>query len=161
MHTTVGDPTVGRAPLASSLAPATAEQPLANAVAALGRVLLALIFIRGGISKIGAIGATVTNMTSHGVPFADLLVYGAIAVELGGGLMLVFGLCTRWVGVVLCLYTLTLALMFHAYWAGPAAEARAQASVFFGHLSMMGGMLYVAAFGSGAYGLDALLARRR
>jgi putative oxidoreductase len=155
------DTTVHRASLSSSLSPATADHPLAGAVAALGRVLLALIFIRGGISKIGAIGATVANMTSHGVPFPDLLVYGAIAVELGGGLMLVGGLFTRWVGLVLSFYTLTLAMMFHAYWAMPAAEARAQASVFFGHLSMMGGMFYVAAFGSGVYGLDALRARRR
>jgi putative oxidoreductase len=155
------DTTVSRAPFTSSLSPAAGEHQLASAVAALGRVLLALIFIRGGIGKIGAIGATVTNMASHGVPFPDLLVYGAIAVELGGGLMLVAGLFTRWVGLVLGIYTLILALMFHGYWAMPAAQAREQASVFFGHLSMMGGMLYVAAFGSGAFGLDALRGRRR
>jgi putative oxidoreductase len=155
------DTTVSRAPLISLHSPAATEHPLAGAAAALGRILLALIFIRGGIGKIGAIGATVANMASHGVPLPELLVYGAIAVELGGGLMLVAGLFSRWVGLVLCLYTLTLALMFHPYWTMPGAEARAQASVFFGHLSMMGGMLYVTAFGSGAYGLDALFTRRR
>jgi uncharacterized membrane protein YphA (DoxX/SURF4 family) len=35
----------------------------------------------------------------------------------------------------------------------------ALASSFFGHLSMMGGMLFVVAFGAGAYSVDALMAR--
>jgi hypothetical protein len=37
--------------------------------------------------------------------------------------------------------------------------ARTDASSFFGHLSMMGGMLVVVAFGAGAYSVDALMAR--
>jgi uncharacterized membrane protein YphA (DoxX/SURF4 family) len=35
-----------------------------------------------------------------------------------------------------------------------------QASFFFGHLSMMGGMLMVVAFGAGALSLDAVMRRR-
>jgi len=52
------------------------------------------------------------------------------------------------------------ALIFHAYWtvSDPAA-ARTDANSFFGHLSMMGGMLFVLAFGAGAYSVDALMAR--
>ena len=42
----------------------------------------------------------------------------------------------------------------------PPAQAHAQHAAFFEHLSMMGGMLYVVAFGAGAYSLDALLRRR-
>jgi uncharacterized membrane protein YphA (DoxX/SURF4 family) len=40
-----------------------------------------------------------------------------------------------------------------------AAAARTDASFFFGHLSMMGGMLAFVAFGGGAFSLDALLGR--
>ncbi len=61
--------------------------------------------------------------------------------------------------LALFFYTLTLALIFHAYWAAPAAMARTDASFFFGHLSMMGGMLYVVAFGAGPYSADALMGR--
>jgi putative oxidoreductase len=132
----------------------------ASALAAVGRFLLALIFVRAGINKLGAVAATVANMTNHGVPLPDLLVYGAIALELGGGLMLMAGLFTRWVAAAFFLYTLTLALLFHGYWhLADAAAARTDASFFFGHLSMMGGMLAYVAFGGGAFSLDALLGR--
>ena len=131
-----------------------------SAVAALGRVLLAVIFVRAGIGKIGAIAATTTNMANHGIPMPDLLVYGAIALELGGGLMMMAGLFTRWVAAAFFLYTLTLALVFHAFWTvTDAAQARTDTALFFNHMSMMGGMLAFVAFGAGAFSLDALMGR--
>jgi putative oxidoreductase len=132
----------------------------ASALAAVGRILLALIFVRAGINKLGAVAATVANMTNHGVPLPDVLVYGAIALELGGGLMMMAGLFTRWVATAFFLYTLTLAVVFHGYWrVADTAAARTDASFFFGHLSMMGGMLAFVAFGDGGFSLDALLGR--
>jgi putative oxidoreductase len=73
--------------------------------------------------------------------------------------MLMAGFYARWVALALFFYTLSLALIFHAYWAAPEAAARTDASFFFGHLSMMGGMLYVVAFGAGPYSIDALVGR--
>jgi len=131
-----------------------------SSISALGRLLIALIFIRAGINKLGSIAATVATMRNHGIPYPDILVWGAIALELGGGLMLVAGLYARWIALALFFYTATLALIFHAYWtvSDPAA-ARTDASSFFGHLSMMGGMLFVVAFGAGAFSVDALMNR--
>lgn len=131
-----------------------------SAVSAFGRLLIALIFIRAGINKLGSIAATAATMRNHGIPYPDILVWGAIVLELGGGLMLVAGLYARWIALALFFYTLSLALIFHPYWivSDPAA-ARTEASSFFGHLSMMGGMLFVVAFGAGAFSLDALTTR--
>ena len=129
-------------------------------LAALGRILIALIFIRAGINKLGSIDATAAEMAKSGIPLSNVLVYGAILMELGGGLLLIVGLFTRCAALALFFYTLTLALIFHAYWNAPAAQARLQAAFFFGHLSMMGGMLMVVAFGAGALSLDALMRRR-
>src|SRR3974377_1039953 len=129
-----------------------------SSIGALGRLLIALIFIRGGINKLASIAATMTTMRNHGIPYPDILVWGAIALELGGGLMLVAGFYARWVALALFFYTLSLALIFHAYWTvSDPAVARIDASSFFGHLSMMGGMLFVVAFGAGAYSVDALI----
>ena len=128
-------------------------------LAALGRVLLALIFVRAGINKLGSIDATAAEMAKAGIPLANILVFGAILLELGVGLLLMVGLFARCATLALFFYTLTLALIFHAYWAAPAAQARLQASFFFGHLSMMGGMLMVVAFGAGAFSLDAVMRR--
>ena len=98
-------------------------------------------------------------MKSHGIPYPDILVRGAVLVELGGGLILMAGFYARWAALALFFYTLALALIFHAYWAAPEATARTEAAFFFGHLSMMGGMLYVVAFGAGPYSIDALMGR--
>lgn len=132
---------------------------LEKLVVVLARILLALIFVRAGINKLGSIDSTAAEMAKAGIPLAHLLVYGAILMELGGGLLLIAGLFARWVALALFGYTLTLALIFHAYWNAPA-QAHLQASFFFGHLSMMGGMLMVVAFGAGAYSVDAMMKRK-
>ena len=133
------------------------SHPSANAMSAAGRFLLALIFVLAGIAKLGSVDATAAQMASHGIPFAHVSVWGAITLELGGGLMLMTGLFARFTALVLGFYTLALALIFHAYWAVPAAEVRAQHGAFFEHIAMIGGMLYVVAAGAGAYSLDALM----
>jgi uncharacterized membrane protein YphA (DoxX/SURF4 family) len=43
-----------------------------------------------------------------------------------------------------------------AYWMGTGAAARTESAFFYGHRAMMGGMLYVTAFGASLYSLDAL-----
>lgn len=135
-------------------------QPAASSLLVLGRILIALIFVRGGVNKLGAIAATAANMRNHGIPYSDLLVWGAVVMEMGGGLLLIAGLFTRWAAAALFFYTLVLAVIFHAFWAAPAAAVRTETSTFLGHLSMMGGMLFVVVFGAGAYSLDALWLRR-
>jgi putative oxidoreductase len=128
-------------------------------VSAVGRLLIAVIFVRAGINKLGAIAGTSAAMKSHGIPYPNVLVWGAVLVEFGGGLTLMAGFYARWAALALFFYTLALALIFHAYWAAPEATARTEAAFFFGHLSMMGGMLYVVAFGAGPYSIDALMGR--
>jgi putative oxidoreductase len=119
-----------------------------------GRFLMALIFVLAGIRKLASIGPTTALMASHGIPFANVLVFAAIAVELGGGLMLMAGWQGRGAALVLFVYTLALAVIFHGFWAAPAATQRTEYSFFFGHLSMMGGLLYAVAFGPGPVSVD-------
>jgi len=98
-------------------------------------------------------------MASHGIPFPDILVWGAIVVELVGGLMLMAGLFARWVALAIAAYTLALGLIFHAYWLAPAADMRFARSLFFNHISLIGGMLAIVAFGAGCFSLDAAMRR--
>jgi len=135
--------------------------PLTNFIALLARILLAILFVQGGYYKLmGGIPGTVANMTSHGIPFPNILVWGAIAVELVGGLMLMAGLFARWVALVVAAYTLVLGLIFHAYWLAPAADMRFERIIFFNHLSLIGGMLAIVAFGAGCWSLDAAMGRK-
>ena len=132
----------------------------ANLATVIGRILIALIFILGGLGQIGAPDHTVSEMAGHGIPLPNVLVWGAIALELGGGALLILGLFTRWVALALFFFTLVLAVKFHAYWAVPEAQQRVQHAAFYEHLAMMGGMLFVVAFGAGGWSLDALLRRK-
>jgi putative oxidoreductase len=135
--------------------------PLTNFIALLARILLAILFVQGGYNKLfGGMAGTVATMTSHGIPFPDILVWGAIVVELGVGLCLMAGLLARWAALILAAYTLALALIFHAYWVAPAAEARFDRIIFFNHISIIGGMLAIVAFGAGCWSLDAAMRRK-
>lgn len=128
---------------------------------ALGRVLLALIFVLAGINKLGTVAATSAYMASHGIPYSNDLVWAVIALELGGGILLILGLLTRLVAAVYFFYVLALAVIFHPYWTMAGEAARTQHAAFFEHLAIMGGMLFVVAFGAGPYSIDALIWNRQ
>jgi putative oxidoreductase len=135
--------------------------PLTNFIAFVARILLANLFVQGGYSKLfGGTAGTIAAMASHGIPFPSILVWGVIVVELGVGLCLVAGLLARWAALILAAYTLALGLIFHAYWLAPAAEARFERIIFFNHISIIGGMLAIVAFGAGCWSLDAAMRRK-
>ncbi len=131
--------------------------PTLTPLPALGRVLLSLIFVLSGIGKLGALAATSAHMASAGIPYSNDLVWGAIALELGGGIMLIIGFLTRLVAAALFFYTFTLAVLFHAYWTMAGVAAHTQFNDFFQHMAIMGGMLFVVAFGAGPYSIDAMI----
>ena len=132
-----------------------------NIIALVGRILLGFLFVQGGYNKLfGGTAGTVATMASHGIPYPGVLVWSAVGVELGIGLCLMAGLLARWAALILAAYTLVLGLIFHAYWLAPAAEARFDRIIFFNHLSIIGGMLAIVAFGAGCLSLDALIGRR-
>ena len=126
----------------------------------LGRCLLALLFVLAGFNKLGTIAATSHTMASHGIPLSDYLVWGVAALELGGGMMLIVGFVARIVALVFFFYLLALAVMFYPFWTATGQAQRAEYFSFYTHLSVMGGMLFVVAFGPGPYSIDALIWRR-
>ena len=135
--------------------------PVLKPLPALGRFLLALVFVYAGIRKLGTIATTTAIMQKHAIPHADMLVWGAVALELGGGLALMVGFLARLAALALFFYLVVLAAVFHPYWTFTGNEFNIERAAFFGHLSMMGGMLFVVAFGAGPYSIDALIFGRR
>ncbi|RYE77794.1 MAG: DoxX family protein, partial [Oxalobacteraceae bacterium] len=84
-----------------------------SAAPAIGRVLLAAIFIFSGIGKALAPAGTIGYIASSGLPFATLGLVAAVAIELGGGVMLALGVKTRLVAAVLAAFSVLTALVFH------------------------------------------------
>jgi putative oxidoreductase len=120
-----------------------------SAIPAIGRVLLATVFVFSGIGKILAPAGTLGYIESAGLPFASLALAVAIAVEVGGGTLLALGVQTRAVAAVLAAFSVVTALAFHHNIAD-----QNQLIHLLKNLSMAGGLLQVVAFGAGAWSVD-------
>ena len=116
---------------------------------ALGRLLIALIFVLSGLSKIAAPANTIAYIQSAGAPFAPAAFDVAATVELIGGLALLVGFQTRLVAAALAIFTLAAAVLFHNNLAD-----QNQMIHFMKNLAITGGLLQVVAFGAGAFSLD-------
>lgn len=126
-----------------------------NQLALLGRIMLSIIFITSGASKIGGFQGTIGYITSHGLPLPALAAVIAIVVELGGGLALLFGYQTRWAALAIAVFTIVAAVFFHNFWAVPAEQVMNTTIHFWKNVSIAGGLLMVAAFGPGLISVDA------
>jgi len=127
-----------------------------NTAALVGRILMSLLFIMGGWGKLLAPAATQAMLAKHNLPMVEAGWLLAVIVELGGGLAVLFGLFTRPVAFVCAVWCVATALIAHTDFAD-----RNQETHFFKNMGLTGGFLYIAAFGAGAWALDAWLARRR
>ena len=126
-----------------------------NTVALIGRILLAVIFILSGFSKIGGFAGTAGYIASKGLPMASVLAALTIVVELGGGLALATGFLARWAALALAVFSVLAAIIFHNFWAVPPEQVMMQNINFMKNISIAGGMLMVFAFGPGSLSLGA------
>jgi len=110
----------------------------------LARAMLAYIFILEGAEKITGYSGVVEYMQDNGVD--GRLLPLVILTEFGGGVLVLFGLWTRWAAIALFGYCLLTALVFHL-----GAD---QAIHFNKNVAMAGGFLLLATFGPGAWSLD-------
>lgn len=128
---------------------------LQNPLALIGRILLAILFVPAGFDKIGGFSGMVGYSTSMGLPLPEVGVAVALVIELIGGLALLVGFGTRIAAIALAVFTLVASFYFHAYWALPAEQQMMQQLMFFKNIAITGGLLAFAAFGAGAYSVDA------
>ena len=124
------------------------------AVTALGRLLLALIFIMSGFGKLMAPGPTIGYIAHVGLPVPPAAYIVALIVELGGGLLLLAGFLTRWVALALGVFCLVTAFAVHGF-----GDMNSQIHAL-KNIAMAGGFLFVMAHGAGAWSVDAMRARR-
>lgn len=111
-------------------------------VVAIARTALVLIYFMGGFSLLTG-DAPVEYAATKGVP--AIAVYLGYAIKLFGGLAVIIGFQTRIAALLLVLFTLGTAFIFHGDFGG----------VFWKEISMIGGLLLVAAHGPGEFSVDA------
>ena len=125
-----------------------------NAAALVGRILLAWLFIKSGFGKLTGLEGTVGYIASKGLPLPQVGAAIAVLVELGAGLLLAIGFKARWSALVIGIFTIAAAVLFHDYWNADAASKMAQSINFWKNISFTGGLLMVFAFGPGRYSVD-------
>ncbi len=122
----------------------------ANAAVLIGRILLSILFITAGFGKLTAITATAGWFGSIGLPMPSVLAVLVGLLELVGGLAIIAGFQVRIAALALAVFTVAATLIAHTDLAD-----QIQQLMFMKNLSIVGGLLILAAFGAGAYSVDA------
>jgi putative oxidoreductase len=120
-----------------------------------GRLLISAIFIFSGLNKLGAHAAMAGFAATKGLPAADLAIWLAAAVEILAGLSVLLGFHARIGAWLLFLFLIPTSVVFHNFWAMQGMEKMDNQAHFFKNVAIMGGLLFVATFGAGAYSIDA------
>ncbi len=113
----------------------------------IARSLMAAIFILAGLSKITGYEGNLAYMASVGVP--GFLLPAVIALEVLGGIALVAGFQTRLTALLLAVFSIASAVLFHFDLAD-----QMQFIMFFKNLAMAGGLLVLSNTRPGPWTID-------
>ena len=112
-----------------------------------GRIFLSIIFLIEGINKIFNYESTIKYMENFNVP--EYLAIPAIIVEILFPLLLVVGYQTKISALILAMFTLVTALIFHTDFTN-----QMQLISFLKNFAIAGGFLIIFVNGAGKYSLD-------
>ena len=120
----------------------------------LARILLMILFVLSGWSKLTGFEGTVGYMTSLGAPAPMLAAAIAVIMELLVGILLILGFYTRPLALLFALFVLGTALIGHPFWNMVEPERSANMTQFLKNLAIVGGLLLLALTGAGRFSLD-------
>ena len=113
----------------------------------IGRIFISLVFLIAGFGKIFSYENTIDYMESFGVP--GYLLIPAIIVEILFPLLVIIGYKTKSSALILALFSLLLALVFHTNFSN-----QMQLMSFLKNLALSGGFLIVFINGAGKLSID-------
>jgi putative oxidoreductase len=126
-----------------------------DALLAIGRILIAIIFVNSGFEKFMALGAMASVLASKNLPFPSVLAALTATLELVGGLLIILGWMTRIFALALAAFSAAAAYFFHDFWNLPAGPEHTDMMIhFMKNVSIIGGFLMLCAVGAGRYSLD-------
>jgi putative oxidoreductase len=121
---------------------------------------VAPLFLYSGVGKVMAFSDTAGRLYGGADGLGKLLAAGAIAIELGCGTALLFGLFVRKAAIVLILFTIAATFVFHNFWASPEAQVPVQVINFLKNVGLVGALTLIAALGAGSISVDAVLKQK-
>ena len=112
-----------------------------------GRIFLSALFLTEGVRKLFLQEETIMFMEDYGVP--GILLIPSALVEIVFPLLLIAGYKTRLAALVMTLFTLTVAVIFHTDFGNEM-----QIIFFMKDLAIAGGFIIIFTKGAGKYSLD-------
>ena len=113
----------------------------------IGRILISLVFLLAGAGKIFNYEGTINYMESFSV--SSYLLIPAIIIEILFPLLIIIGYKTRVSALILALFSLLLAVIFHSDFSD-----QMQLISFLKNFAIAGGFLIIFVRGAGKYSLD-------
>ena len=113
----------------------------------IGRILLSALFLIEGIGKISKQEDVIMYMADYGVP--EILFIPAIILEILFPLLLIIGYKTKLSALIMALFTLTVAIIFHTDF-----SEGMQITFFLKDLAIAGGFMIIFVYGSNKISLD-------
>lgn len=121
------------------------------------RILLVVLYLVFGWSKLTGYAGTVAYMAHTGAPMPQVSALVATVVEAPVAVALILGFFTRPLALLLAIYTLGTGFIAHHYWTMAGMDRYANEINFFKNLSIIGGLLLLYVTGAGRWSLDAKL----
>jgi putative oxidoreductase len=111
----------------------------------LGRILIGFLFFMSGVGIVmGGPANTAAWFASLGIPAASLMVWLVIVLKLGAGSAIMFGQRVGLASALLIGFTIIATLLAHMDFSDPMQLTQALKN-----LAIIGGLLYLMAYGSG------------
>ena len=115
-----------------------------------GRIFLSALFLIEGVGKLFTQEQVIMYMEDYSVP--SILFIPAVVVEILFPLLLIVGYKTRLAALVMALFTLTVAIIFHTDFSDGM-----QLISFLKNLAIAGGFMIIIAYGSNKFSIDHFL----
>ena len=107
-------------------------------IEALGRIFLSILFLIEGIRKFFFQEETIMYMEEYGVP--EILFFPSLTLEIVFPILLIVGYKTRISALIMALFTLTVAIIFHTDF-----QNQIELIFFLKDIAIAGGFLIIAA----------------
>jgi len=121
----------------------------------LGRILFILIFFISVPENFTQ--EKIKSAAANGLPFAQVLVPLGSIVALIGAASVLLGIEAKWGAWLTIIFLIPVTLVQHKFWAiDDPSKRKMQYISFMKNISIMGGALFIAVFGSGPLSLDML-----
>jgi len=127
---------------------------LQSLISLVGRVAISQIFILAGWDKMYKLAETAKDLDALGIPMSQTVAIVAVVMSLMGGLLVLMGWGTRFGALLLSVLVVAITYYTQAFWGAEPEQAQALLEGFMMNLTILGGTIYIIAFGAGGFSID-------